>query len=117
MVKNGSQFHMAMDVKDTKTPWADVTDKILSYDPDTKNVTKLQVYAPGWKQGHGTYAHNYWEEILVVSGKIYDHTIERWVGPGEYACRPPGQKHGPFECGPDEGAVVLLVNTSSWPKE
>lgn len=53
----------------------------------------------------------------MVSGKIYDHTIERWVGPGEYACRPPGQKHGPFECGPDEGAVVLLINTPSWPKE
>jgi quercetin dioxygenase-like cupin family protein len=87
------------------------------------------VYAPGWKQGHGTYTHNYWcestarrspdsrEEIFVVSGKVYDHTIKRWVYPGEYACRPPGQKHGPFECAADEGAVVLLINTPSWPKE
>lgn len=41
------------------------------------------------------------EEIFVIEGKIYDHTIERWVHAGEYACRGPGQKHGPFECPPD----------------
>lgn len=57
------------------------------------------------------------EEIFVVSGKLYDHTIKRWVGAGEYACRGPGQKHGPFECGPDEGASVLLINTNSWGKK
>ncbi|TXT07329.1 hypothetical protein VHUM_03049 [Vanrija humicola] len=73
----------------------------------------MQTYAPGWKAG--AHSHTYWEEVLVLKGRIFDETLDRWVGEGEYACRPPGQVHGPMEAGP-EGCTVLLINTSSWGK-
>ncbi|KAL1412224.1 hypothetical protein Q8F55_003235 [Vanrija albida] len=90
-----------------------ITDRVLNFDKDTANVTRMQTYAPGWKAG--AHSHDYWEEVLVLKGRIFDETLNRWVEPGEYACRPPGQVHGPMEAGP-EGATVLLINTSSWGK-
>lgn len=82
----------------------------------------MQTYAPGWKAG--AHSHTYWyaaqgllsgpgapltrlrrEEVLVLKGRIFDETLNRWVGEGEYACRPPGQVHGPMEAGPEVGQL------------
>lgn len=54
-----------------------VTQKILSRDPATDDVTRLLRFEPG-AETSGTIAHDFWEEV-------WNQTF----GVGMYACRPP----------------------------
>ena len=49
--------------------------------------------------------HDVWEEVLILEGSFHDLTLGRTFTPGWYACRPPGMRHGPYEC-PD-GCLAL----------
>ncbi len=53
----------------------------------------------------GAKSHDYPEEIVVVSGRLYDKAFNMWLEPGCYASRPPGEVHGPFVA---DGDVVVL---------
>jgi hypothetical protein len=36
--------------------------------------------------------------VLILEGSFHDVTLGRTFMPGGYACRPPGMRHGPYEC-------------------
>ncbi|GFZ42984.1 hypothetical protein JCM24511_00702 [Saitozyma sp. JCM 24511] len=83
-------------------------ERVLAHDPDTGDATKILCYGPNYHQSDEPRMHEYWEEVLILEGRLFDRTLNRWIGPGEYACRPPGMLHGPYSTG-DEG-VKQFVN-------
>lgn len=81
----------------------------LSIDPDTGEYTRLTRFLPGADTStFGGKTHAYPEEIFIVSGRLYDQAFECWLEAGDYASRPPGERHGPFKT--DVGCVVLEVS-------
>jgi hypothetical protein len=40
--------------------------------------------------------HDHPEEMLIVSGRLWDGAFGMWLETGHYASRPPGEVHGPF---------------------
>ncbi|KAF2730426.1 cupin 2 domain-containing protein [Polyplosphaeria fusca] len=79
----------------------------LSSDPDTGDKTVLLTHEPGSAWGDPVCQHEYWEEVYIISGRIYDKGLEKWFGAGEYCCRPPGMRHGPFEADGEEGCKEI----------
>jgi hypothetical protein len=81
----------------------------LSTDPVTGEYTRLTRFHPGADTTpFGGKSHTYPEEVLIVSGRLYDQAFDRWLEPGHYASRPPGEVHGPFKT--DIGCVVLELS-------
>lgn len=81
----------------------------LSIDPLSGEYTRLTRFFPGADtSAFGGKAHDYPEEIFVVSGRLYDHAFDLWLESGHYASRPPGEIHGPFAT--DTGCVVLELS-------
>ena len=94
-------------------PWVPVPgappghyEKILTADPDRMFVTRLMKVDPGCA-GTETFAHDFWEEVLIVEGSQWDVSLGRLLMKGMYACRPPGMKHGPYRT--EEGCVTFEV--------
>lgn len=91
----------------------------LSVDPDTGEYTRLTRFLPGADTARfGGKTHAYPEEVFIVSGRLYDRAFGRWLETGDYASRPPGELHGPFET--DVGCVVLEISfpnrvAGGWP--
>jgi len=82
----------------------------LSTDPETGAYTRLTRFHPGADTAaFGAKSHAYPEEIVIISGRLYDRAFDLWLEPGHYASRPPGELHGPFRT--DEGCVVLEVSS------
>jgi len=73
-----------------------VYEKILSRDEETGSYTRLLKFAPGLKLTE-VLAHDFWEEVYIISGVLIDTRKKLTFGPGFYACRPPGMLHGPYE--------------------
>jgi hypothetical protein len=85
---------------------AGVSERILAEDPLTGLLTRLVRWDPGINtSATGPVAHDYFEEVLVVSGSLRDLRLNQTFGTGYYACRPPGMLHGPWESA--EGCVML----------
>jgi len=81
----------------------------LSIDAETGEYTRLTRFHPGADTTpFGSKSHAYPEEILIVSGRLYDQAFDLWLESGYYASRPPGEVHGPFKT--DIGCVVLEVS-------
>jgi hypothetical protein len=81
----------------------------LSIDPVMGEYTRLTRFLPGADaSAFGGKSHAYPEEVFIVSGRLYDQAFDRWLETGEYASRPPGERHGPFQT--DVGRVVLEVS-------
>ena len=81
----------------------------LSIDPVTGEYTRLTRFLPGADtSAFGGKTHAYPEEVFIVSGRLYDHAFDCWLEAGDYASRPPGERHGPFKT--DVGCVVLEVS-------
>ncbi len=72
-----------------------ILEKILSLDPKTGDYTRLLKFPPGIETSE-TLVHDFWEEVWLVSGSLYDIQKELTFLPGYYACRPPGMEHGPY---------------------
>ncbi|HBH58343.1 MAG TPA: hypothetical protein DEQ49_00950, partial [Arthrobacter bacterium] len=53
-----------------------------------------------------TIAHEYWEEVMILSGELTDLRLGQTFTAGMYACRPPGMKHGPYR---SESGCSMLV--------
>lgn len=86
-----------------------VEELTLSQDPETMEYTRLTRFAPGANTAEiGVKTHNYPEEIFVVSGRLFDRAVGKWLETGTYASRPAGEPHGPFET--DVGCVVLEIS-------
>ena len=81
----------------------------LSIDESTGEYTRLTRFRPGADtSAFGGKSHNYPEEVLVVSGRLYDAAFDMWLETGHYASRPPGETHGPFRT--DVGCTVLEIS-------
>ncbi|KAF2158454.1 hypothetical protein M409DRAFT_32352, partial [Zasmidium cellare ATCC 36951] len=75
----------------------DVQKQTLSSDPETGDNTVLLTHTPGSEWGDPVCTHEYWEEVYIISGRLFDKTLKQWFGEGDYCCRPPGMVHGPFK--------------------
>ena len=53
----------------------------------------------------GAISHLYPEEVFIVSGRMYDASVDKWLESGDYASRPPKELHGPFKT--DVECIVL----------
>ena len=59
----------------------------------------------------GAISHLYPEEVFIVSGQMYDASVDRWLESGDYASRPPKELHGPFKT--DVECIVLEMSYPS----
>ena len=79
--------------------WAPVSpgvwERVLARDDDGVGLTRMLRWDPGFAATEPA-VHDYIEEVYILSGAIYDTTLERTFGAGDYACRPPGMVHGPW---------------------
>lgn len=84
----------------------------LAMDAQTGDYTRLTRFKAGADtSAFGPKSHSYPEEIMILEGRLYDAAFDRWLGPGDYASRPPGELHGPFRT--DDGCVVLEMSYPS----
>ena len=79
--------------------WVEVSpgvhERVLARDGEL--LTRLLRWDPGFDStGTGPVAHEYVEEVYILSGAMYDTRLERTFSAGDYACRPPGMVHGPW---------------------
>jgi hypothetical protein len=88
----------------------------LAIDENTGDYTRITRFLPGADTTpFGSKAHTYPEEILVLEGSLFDAAFDRWLASGEYASRPPGEKHGPFRT--EAGCTVLEISYPSQAKK
>lgn len=110
MAKPELEFHVPDD-----SGWEQVNEvrpgifqKILSKDPNTGNYTRLMRFEKGADFSFaGVLTHEFWEEVWIVDGSLTDLTLKKTFGPGNYCCRPPGMRHGPYRS--DTGATMFEV--------
>jgi hypothetical protein len=93
-------------------PWsavageAGVSQRVLAEDAGTGLLTRLVRWEPGLSTAAaGPVAHDYFEEVMVLSGSLHDLRLGQTFGAGYYACRPPGMLHGPWESA--DGCIML----------
>jgi hypothetical protein len=93
-------------------PWSPVfrqrgvSERVLANDPASGLLTRMVRWAPGVDTSSaGAVAHDYFEEVLILSGSIHDVTLRQTFAAGYYACRPPGMAHGPWTTA--EGCVMF----------
>mgnify|MGYP006297039471 CR=1 FL=1 len=80
--------------------------KILAGDRDSADLTRL-ARMPAGADYEGSLVHDFWEEIWILSGRIFDKRTGLTYTAGMYSCRPPGMEHGPFRF--EEDTVVFEV--------
>ena len=80
--------------------------KVLAGDPASPVVTRLARIRAG-SDFHTALAHDFWEEIWILEGSVFDKRTGLTYRAGMYSCRPPGMVHGPFRF--DEDALVFEV--------
>lgn len=74
-----------------------LSERILARDGDTPVATRMLRFAPGTDtRVLGTMAHEFWEEVYILSGDLHDVVLDETFEEGSYACRPPGMRHGPW---------------------
>ena len=71
-------------------------EKILSYDPETGNYTRLLKFPPKTIVPD-VLVHDFCEEIYVVDGYLSDTSKNITMAKGYYGSRLPGMKHGPYD--------------------
>lgn len=85
-----------------------IWEQILAADPLRGDSTLLQRYDPGADTtAGGVIVHDYWEEVMILSGELTDLTLGKTFTAGMYACRPPGMAHGPYASG--RGCRMLVI--------
>lgn len=85
-----------------------VSERILARDPDGGLLTRVVRWEPGLDTSSaGPVAHDYFEEVLILSGSMHDLGLEQTFSAGCYACRPPGMVHGPWSTA--EGCIMLEI--------
>ena len=76
---------------------------------DNGDYTRLTRFKAGADTStFGAISHLYPEEVMIMSGRLYDSAVDRWLECGDYASRAPYELHGPFTCEVD--CVVLEVS-------
>lgn len=87
---------------------AGLTERMISGEPDSDDLVRVLEFAPGTDtSANGVQSHDYWEEVFIIKGSIYDITLQQKFTAGMIATRPPGMKHGPWKT--DEGCVMYEI--------
>jgi hypothetical protein len=81
--------------------WAAVSpgvwERVLARDDDGVGLTRILRWDAGLDTSAlGAVAHDYVEEVLILSGSMHDLSLDATFAAGDYACRPPGMPHGPW---------------------
>jgi len=72
-------------------------ERVIAKDPESGVATRILIFAPGTDTTpNGVQIHDFWEELYIIDGSIYDLTLNQEFTAGMVACRPPGMKHGPW---------------------
>jgi|TARA_B110000908_G_C10212225_1_gene430835 quercetin dioxygenase-like cupin family protein len=96
-------------IEDTDGQLEQVT---LAIDEVTGDYTRLTRFKAGAStKAFGAKSHDYPEEIMIIKGRLYDEAFDKWLEPGDYASRPPGELHGPFVA--KEECIVLEMSYPS----
>jgi ChrR Cupin-like domain len=104
------EFFPAIQVDWTAVPGgvAGLHERILARDPQSGVATRILRFSPGTDtSANGTLTHDFWEEVYILEGSIYDIPLGQKFTAGMYACRPPGMPHGPWAS--EEGCVTFEV--------
>lgn len=87
---------------DVKVEWRQVEgaqegimEKIVSHDPDTGSYSRILKFPP--MNTDQVLVHDFWEEVYILKGSLYDIQKKETYLEGYYACRPPGMLHGPYK--------------------
>ena len=116
MSKSEFEFFSVSDVGWTPVPGGvpGLHERILARDPKSGVATRILRFSPGADTSpNGVLTHEFWEEVYILEGAIFDITLGRNFTAGMYACRPPGMKHGPWTS--PEGCVTFEVRYHSRP--
>ena len=73
-----------------------IFEKILSWDPETGNLSRLVKFGSGVRVPK-TQAHDFCEEVFILEGYMIDGAKNLTAAAGYYACRPVGMIHGPYD--------------------
>lgn len=85
-----------------------MSERILASCAETGVATRMLRFEPGTDSSPlGVVVHDFWEEVYVLEGELYDLTLDQGFPAGSYACRPPGMEHGPWRSEP--GCVTFEV--------
>lgn len=71
-------------------------EKVLSYDPDTGNYTRLLKFPPQTKVPD-LLSHDFCEEVYILEGFLKDEKKDITMKAGYYGSRLPEMKHGPYD--------------------
>ena len=83
-------------------------ERILAHDSEAGVATRMLRFSPGTDTSpNGTLVHEFWEEVYILEGSIYDISLGKKFSAGMYACRPPGMMHGPWKS--EEGCTTFEV--------
>jgi hypothetical protein len=99
MSKPEFEFFPATDVGWTRCAGSveGLYERILADDKKNGVGTRILRFEPGTDtSANGTQIHDFWEEVYILEGGIYDTVLKQNFTAGMYACRPPGMKHGPW---------------------
>ncbi len=116
MSKPEFEFFSAADVGWTPVPGnvPGLDERILARDPTSGVATRMLRFRPGADtSSNGVLTHDFWEEVYILEGAIYDITLGQNFTAGMYACRPPGMKHGPWKS--PEGCLTFEVRYHARP--
>uniref|UniRef100_A0A7S2X6J2 ChrR-like cupin domain-containing protein n=1 Tax=Lotharella oceanica TaxID=641309 RepID=A0A7S2X6J2_9EUKA len=80
---------------------------VLSEDKKSGDQTVLMKLHAGYET-HTKSCHEYWEEVYILEGSLYDKAKKIYIRPGMYACRPPGMIHGPYIA--SESCTMIVVS-------
>ena len=118
MAKPEFEFFPITDIKFTPCDGVvpELTERVLARDDESGTATRVLRFAPGTDTTpNGVQVHDFWEEVYILEGAIHDLRLEQTFSAGQYACRPPGMKHGPWTA-PD-GAQTFEVRYRTRPGE
>ncbi|ODV80893.1 uncharacterized protein CANTADRAFT_4887 [Suhomyces tanzawaensis NRRL Y-17324] len=106
---NKSELHVApQNWQPTAHP--SIFNKYLNRD-DQGTATLIQKYAPGTVTTETT-CHQYYEEVYILEGALYDTSLAQWFGKDSYCYRHPGMLHGPYE---SPQGCTMFVRTEMCP--
>lgn len=95
-------------IKEIKGKVSGLSERVISGVPDSDHLVRVLEFAPGTDTtANGIQSHEYWEEVFIMSGSIYDLTLQQEFTAGMIATRPPRMKHGPWKT--NEGCVMYEV--------
>jgi hypothetical protein len=110
MPKPEYEFFSVANVRWTPVPGkaTGLTERILAPDGEGGIATRMLRFEPGTDTSpNGVLTHDFWEEVYILEGSLHDLELNETFTAGQYACRPPGMPHGPWQS--ENGCITFEV--------